>query len=182
MFPGMPTNTVRWKPWESEGLEHLVLREDGGRITAESLVIATDEGEHFAVRYQIVCDRDWRVRAAEIEKVGTDTCLNLRSDGQRNWSTKALDGAIDIDLTITPFTNTLPIRRLALQKGGVAEIDVAYVTFPAMTLTRERQIYTCLEPMRRYRFETGDKSFMREIEVDAAGLVVTYPGLFSRVI
>jgi hypothetical protein len=174
--------TARWRPCDGEGLEHLVLRENDEGTVAESLVIATEATAHFAVRYRIVCDRAWCVRAAEIEMIGTENRLTLSADGQGHWSDSALNGAIDIDLTITPFTNTLPIRRLQLQKNAVAEIDVAYVIFPALTLTRERQIYTCLDPMRRYRFATGDGSFTREIDVDAGGLVLTYPSLFSRVL
>jgi hypothetical protein len=39
-----------------------------------------------------------------------------------------------------------------------------------------------VEPGRRYRYEAVDGSFARELEVDARGLVVTYPGLFRRVL
>ena len=39
---------------------------------------------------------------------------------------------IDVDISATPFTNTLPIRRLGLQPGEFAELDVAFVDAPAM--------------------------------------------------
>ena len=85
-----------------------------------------------------------------------------------------------MDLPITPFTNTLPIRRLALAAGASAEIDVVYVRAPALSVEVDRQRYTCLEPMRRYRYEAVDGSFTAEIEVDSRGLVVMYPELFRR--
>jgi uncharacterized protein len=93
-----------------------------------------------------------------------------------------LAGAIDIDISITPFTNTLPIRRLRLQTGQSQEILVAYVQLPGLAVTTDRQRYTCREPDRRYRYESLDGDFTREIEVDGHGLVVTYPGLFRRVL
>ena len=44
------------------------------------------------------------------------------------------------------------------------------------------QRYTCLAPLKRYRYESIDSDFTREIEVDSRGLVVTYPGLFRRLL
>ena len=44
-----------------------------------------------------------------------------------------------------------------------------------------RQRYTKLDPAgRRYRYESVDSDFTRDIEVDEHALVVTYPGLFRR--
>lgn len=93
-----------------------------------------------------------------------------------------LNGAIDIDISITPFTNTLPIRRLNLRSGESYEILVVYIRMPGLSITTDRQRYTCLEVGRRYRYESVDSDFAREIEVDAHGLVVTYPDLFRRML
>jgi hypothetical protein len=57
---------------------------------------------------------------------------------------------------------------------------VVYVRVPELTMEIDRQIYTCVEPLRDYRYETVDGSFTREIDVDEGGLVATYPGLFRR--
>ena len=88
-------------------------------------------------------------------------------------------GAIDVDLAMTPFTNTLPIRRLGLAVGAAADIIVVYVTFPDLAVSADPQRYTRLAE-RTYRFESLDGGFVRDIEVDEHGLVVTYPGLFRR--
>jgi hypothetical protein len=53
---------------------------------------------------------------------------------------------------------------------------------PGLAVATDRQRYTCLEPNRRYRYESLDSDFTRDIEVDEDGLVVTYPGLFRRVL
>lgn len=117
--------------------------------------------------------------------MGTNTRVALTSDGAGRWmrdgvAMGALDGAIDVDVSATPFTNTLPIRRLALAAGVSAEILVAYVDVPSLAISAERQRYTCLESARRYRFEALDGDFTRTLEVDADALVVSYPGLFRR--
>ena len=70
-----------------------------------------------------------------------------------------------------------PTDLRAVRKG-----DRVILTWTAPTVTTDRQRYTCLEPDRRYRYESLDRDFTREIEVDDDGLVVTYPGLFRRVL
>jgi hypothetical protein len=87
-----------------------------------------------------------------------------------------------VDLSITPFTNTLPIRRLSLPTGQTAEILAVYIQLPSLAITTDRQRYTCLEAGKRYRYESVDSDFTRDVEVDEHGLVVTYPGLFRRVL
>lgn len=94
---------------------------------------------------------------------------------------RELDGATDVDLAASPFTNTLPIRRLALEEGEARDIDTVYFSFPDLAASRDPQHYTCLETDRLYRFASRDSDFTRDIEVDRHGLVVTYPGLFRRV-
>jgi uncharacterized protein len=176
---------VRWEDWTGHGLQHLVLTERAEAIVADAVCVVAEEGL-FGARYRIRCDPAWRCRELDVEIVGTDARLRLRGDGTGGWTDgdgaplPALAGAVDVDLPITPFTNTLPIRRLALAARARAEISVVYVRPPDLTVEIDRQIYTCLEPLRRYRYEAVDGTFTRDIEVDPQGLVLTYPGLFRR--
>jgi uncharacterized protein len=179
---------ARWQDWSEAGLEHLVLKEGPTGIVADAVVLANVENHALAVRYQILCDPTWRVRKLEIARVGDEHPLELAGDGSGNWTDGSgvaqpqLRGAIDIDISVTPFTNTLPIRRLSLKTRQSAEILVVYIKLPRLDITTDRQRYTCLEPDRRYRYESVDSDFTREIEVDKYGLVTTYPGLFRRVL
>ena len=93
----------------------------------------------------------------------------------------ALDGAIDVDIMATPFTNTLPIRRLDLAERQSADIQVAYVSVPDLTLSLARQRYTCLSAGALYRFDSLESGFSRDIGIDRDGLVTEYPGLFRRI-
>ena len=172
---------ARWRDATGAGLEHCRVQRRGGEVEIESLVIAP---EGFAARYRIDGDAGWRVREAEIELLGTGEWLVLRSDGAGRWTADDvpvpdLDGAFDIDISMTPFTNTLPIRRLGLAVGASAEIEVAYIDMPSLALTRRPQRYSRLAK-RLWRFETLDMDFAAEITVDGDGLVVAYPGLFAR--
>lgn len=184
----MKTREVRWQDWAGAGLQHLELHEGPEEIIAEAVVIGAEEdGRRFAARFRITCDAGWRTRRVEAGLLGADRQVVLVGDGAGHWrdGTGAprpdLDGAIDVDLPITPFTNTLPIRRLKLRAGESADLRMVYIVPAEGTAVIDPQRYTCLEPLRRYRYAALDIDFVREIEVDADGLVVTYPGLFRRV-
>lgn len=190
---------TRWQAWEEAGLEHLVLQEGPQGIVAEAAIIgrssnsgasnsgAADEAP-FAMTYRIACDPDWRVRTVEARLVGMACSIQIASDGMGTWTTAGgsplptLDGAIDVDIMATPFTNTLPIRRLDLAEGQSADIQVAYVSVPDLTLSLARQRYTCLRAGALYRFDSLDSGFTRDIGIDQDGLVTEYPGLFRRII
>ena len=159
-----------------------MFRQDDRGFVVESVVIGGEE--LVALRYRIVGDASWRVHEVEVSLLGDSRVVRLRSDGAGRWTEGGtpLPGfadAIDVDITATPFTNTLPIRRLGLRPGQSAEIVVAYVWVPELTVTAARQRYTCLVP-GRYRFESLDSDFARDIDVDQDGLVIMYPGVFER--
>jgi uncharacterized protein len=133
----------------------------------------------------LTLDASWRVKTLNLELLDTKEKIKLESDGHGNWSNDTgiipkLHGAIDIDITATPFTNTIPIRRLKLGMKQQAEILVVYVTIPELSFDIDRQRYTRVSKYI-YLFEQINNNFTRKIKVDKDGLVVTYPGLFRTI-
>ena len=92
-------------------------------------------------------------------------------------SSSTLDRCDDVDLAFSPATNLLPIRRLALAVGATATVRAAWVRVPELTVEVLEQVYTRLGP-ERYRYESADGAFQRELVVDATGFVLEYPGLW----
>jgi hypothetical protein len=181
---------VMWSPWEGPGLEHLRLLTSDGGVVANGMVIGLEAGLPFRIGYEVHCDERWRVR--EVRAAAPDSgrpVLELLTDGEGHWKRGGgepipeLDGCIDIDISATPFTNTLPIRRLGLMPGESTDVDVAYIRVPELLVGPERQRYGCLEEQTDgglYRFEALPSGFNAELPVDAEGLVIDYPGLFRR--
>jgi uncharacterized protein len=182
---------VMWTPWEQPGLEHLRLTSHDGGAGADGLVIGIEQGRAFRARYEVRCDARWRVREVRVALLGADRpALALLADGEGRWTTEggshlpALDGCIDVDISATPFTNTLPIRRLGLRPGESADLLMAYIDVPELRVASARQRYTCLAARPDgglYRFEALPGGFTAELQVDAEGLVLDYPRLFRRV-
>ncbi len=90
----------------------------------------------------------------------------------------AVAGCIDIDLGFSPSTNLLPIRRLALSVGEEAKVKAAWLPFPSLEFEVLSQIYR-RDAERTYRYESGGGIFVSVLEVNAAGLVTSYRGLWQ---
>lgn len=182
---------IAWSRLGAPGLELLDLEigEAGARF--ESAVIDADPAASYRIAYTIETDAAWRVQRVSIREIGgAERTLDLRGDGAGHWTDATdaplpqLDGCIDIDLTATPATNTLPIRRLGLQPGESAEITATWVQFPALTVRRSPQRYTCLaqnaDGTARYRYEGIESGFTVELPVDTNGVVRDYGDIWKR--
>lgn len=154
-------------------------------MLADGLVIGVAEDRPFRARYRVRCDAAWRVREVTVDPLDGRAPLQLRADGAGAWTDGAgaalpdLAGCIDIDLAVSPFTNTLPIRRLAFAEDEAHVLTMAYIRAPELTTEPLRQRYTRLAA-DRYRYEHVDGDFTAELPLDANGLVLDYPGLFRR--
>jgi hypothetical protein len=176
---------VRWASEEGEGIEHLAFDASGGAIRVESVVVGQRYGKEYGLCYTVHCDTHWRVTYAAFRVMG-GASFAMHGDGLGHWrdgegrALDAIEGCIDIDLAATPFTNTLPIRRLGLARGERRPIEVAYIAAPELGATRVAQAYVCIEPDCEYRYEGIFRDFTANLKIDADGLVIDYPTLFRR--
>ncbi|MDR4308154.1 putative glycolipid-binding domain-containing protein [Chelatococcus sambhunathii] len=179
--------TARWRSLDGEGLDHVTVEVAQDRLIARGAAIGARGGAPYGVYYRIDMPRGWGVRELAIG-TADGRGLHLLTDGQGHWATgngeplPALTGCVDVDLAGTAFTNTLPIRRLDWAAGQSRELKMAYVPFDSFEPIVDGQVYTCLEPGRRFLYQAADRSFQAELSVDADGLVTDYPSLFSRVL
>jgi uncharacterized protein len=170
---------IVWRGIEVESLERLSLREAGDGVTASS-VIDSARGRYS---YEVALDRDWTFRSLHLEALAGHRALDLVR-GPEGWTLDGaprpdLAGCVDIDLAVSPFTNSLPIRRLGLDDDDEADLEMAYVSFPDLEVFADPQRYTRLDE-ETYLYESLDSDFTAELTVDARGIVTDYPGLFER--
>jgi uncharacterized protein len=187
---GAPTiREAMWSAWQGPGLGHLRLAVRESGVVADGLVLGVTDGRPLRLSYEVRCDPYWRVRAARVGVPGEPPRVELLSDGEGNWSgsdgrtVSYLKGCEYVDISETPFTNTLPIRRLGLAPGGSAEITVAYFEGAELQPWPEPQRYTRLETGDgglTYRFVSLGGGFSADLPVDQDGLVLDYSGLFRR--
>jgi len=136
--------------------------------------------------YEIHCDDNWLTHRVQVERtIGSDVkTLSLSVESRGVWHSSGQElpevrGCLDVDLAVTPATNTLPIRRLNLQVGSNASVVAAWIKFPELTVEPLSQRYA-RTTKNTYRYES-DTGFSSEIVVDDLGLVTTYPGGWERI-
>jgi hypothetical protein len=99
-----------------------------------------------------------------------------------------LAAALDVDLSGSPLTNTLPIRRLGMLDAvdlatsapptGVRHtVEVAWILVPSLEVVAASQTYQ-VQGAGQIRFTSG--SFAADIRVDERGYVSHYPDLVER--
>ena len=180
--------TVCWTPVGSPGFEHLQLRAEDGGYVAKSIVLGIEGPTPFRLHYKIKADHAWRTRKLWLRAVTpfSERELTLRSDGRGNWRNEdgldlpALRDCLDVDITVTPFTNALPINRLRLMPRQSVDIRVVYVTAPGLAISASAQRYSRRGMDEDIFLESPAHDFTALLPIDGDGLVMDYPQLFTR--
>ena len=171
----------RWRGLDPSSLEVLRVQETSGGISAHS-TLSINEDPAFAVSYEWQLDASWRTVWLRIRLEGEDERdMLIERTGDASWTVDGierddLDGCDEVDLSITPFCNTLGMKRVA----GEGELTALYVTFPDLALQPSRQRYERITT-RAYRYvDLGAAAgFEARLEVDVNGIVTRYEGLFE---
>ena len=180
------TITLVWQQLQPTGLEFCTVEENRYGWEAAGKVIQTGE-EHTLVEYWIGCDKSGRTRRVyvSVTQPSSHGVLVMLTDEAGNWKVNGehrpdLAGCPDVDLGISPLTNSLPIRRLNLFPGEASEVTAAWVSFPDLAVTPLAQRYTRLDE-RHYQYESLESDFSARLMVDQQGLVVQYGDLWQRI-
>src|SRR5215472_7910144 len=169
---------VIWSSTSPPGTELCMLRkEERGWSLKGSIGRRFTEGRG-AIVYQIRVSDDWRTRDVHVEQLleGDFKVLDIRVLRGR-WLVRGavdpnLDGCVDVDLEASPATNTLPIRRSRLPRGGKVVVKAAWVRFPSLKVVPLEQSYEN-QGERKYIYRSGN-SFQADLNIDRYGLVVRY--------
>lgn len=182
----MTRTTIFWRRTDLAGLERMTLTATADGSVASGTVLATEDGG-FRLDYRWTLSPDWRTRALQVDRHGEGASVRLiltRTAG--GWAVDGmprpdLDGCEEPDLSVTPFCNTLPIRRLLAEGCATLVLDVCYVDGATMDVTHQRQRYDRLGEGRVRYIDLGRfTGFEADLDIDAEGFVVRYESLFER--
>lgn len=178
--------TLIWKGIYYQSLEYFNLLSDDKNYTVESKIIGCLEDKIYSIEYKIHIDKDWLVQdfliESEINKVKRTLAGKKIQD---QWE---INGVVNpefdhfnfIDISLTPFTNTLPINNLKLSERDSQKIDVLYIDVLKHHIKPVQQQYTWTA-VNKYLYENIETDFKAEISVDEGGLVTNYPELFEKI-
>ena len=175
--------SVMWQPFNEPGLELCHLSQPY-RWHIEGTVLTGFEGVPARVIYGVTCSTLWHTEDVwiRLEMNAEEREMHL-SRRRTHWNVNRerredLAGFMDIDLGVTPATNTLPIRRLNLSIGESRKVTAAWVRFPSLTVEPLVQTYTRLG---EFEYRYASPNFETRVLVDDLGLVVEYEKGWRRV-
>jgi hypothetical protein len=191
VFSDLPASAAWQHQRARHGFEAVFLRADCSGYLIEGHTTAVEDGQVWVVRYTITVDENWITRRARIrgwtETGEHDT--RLAGDGLGHWEVDGspapqLAGCLDVDLESSACTNMIPVHRMSLRVGQPAEAPAAYVRALDLHLERLEQTYVRLDDdggHQRYDYRAPGFGFECRLIYDAAGLVLDYPGIATRV-
>lgn len=164
---------------------------NGNRIRAAGRIIAGETAEHtaFSASYDLVTDENGATKRLSLRTTTAsagERHASIARDEEHYWLVDAggthvrstFAGALDVDVVLSPFFNTLPIRRFGLQNAvGDVQVPVVYVRLPDLLVQEASLTYSSgadgisvLSPVSS-----------ATVTVDADGFLLDYPGLAERI-
>ena len=156
--------------------------EDGWYLDGSAIFLYDDKP--CRLEYLVECDAEWQTRIVTVDGfVGDDVVAIEIEVDEGVWylngeEIAGVEGCVDVDLNFSPVTNFLPMKRLNLDIGEAGDVKAAWLHFPSFELKPLGQVYKRVNDLvYNYRSDTG---FETDITVDANGLAVEYPTLWTR--
>lgn len=186
---------LTWQADDGRGLEGTRLTLHAGGFRALGRMIRTDPDGDFTSSYRLVVAPDGTLERLSVTSATAGRerhlTMNRTEDGfflldtGSGGARAAFGGALDVDLAHSPMFNTLPIRRLGLHReAGEHTLPVVFVSLPDLEVELVEQHYatrTVLDATGSAAVSFRWDDFTSELAVDSEGVVVTYPGVSSRV-
>lgn len=138
---------------------------------------------NLTLAYQIDSDFRFRSKRASVEVVSLENEKKIDLEFREvEWyvgGTKRgdLEMCTDVDLELTPSTNTLPIRRNSVGIGEKIETMAAWIRVPSLKVEPVRQSYERVS-QSEYIYMSGN--FHAKLEVNEVGLVTNYEGIWEE--
>jgi uncharacterized protein len=182
---------LTWRAHDVPRLESVRVQLSGNRIKAYGRVVAAAAGSHpaFSASYDLVTDEHGATKrlSLTVTLAERERQLSIARDEENMWLVQDhqgqtrrsnYDGALDVDVTFSPFFNALPIRRNALhEKAESVTVPVVYVRVPDLSVETEMISYSSAADGIKLHSPVADTT----VTVDSDGFILDYPGLAERI-
>ncbi|MET8773525.1 putative glycolipid-binding domain-containing protein [Nocardia sp. NPDC050713] len=181
---------LTWRAHNATRMESVRVTLNGNRIRAAGRMIGGACADHpaFSASYDLVTDENGVTKRLSLRTTTAagERHASIARDEENYWLVDAggshvrstFAGALDVDVVLSPFFNTLPIRRYGLQHAvDDLEVPVVYVRLPDLLVQEASLIYSAgadgisvLSPVSS-----------ATVTVDEDGFLLDYPGLAERI-
>ncbi len=163
---------------------------NGNRIRATGRMIGGACADHpaFSASYDLVTDENGATKRLSLRTTTSvgERHASLARDNENYWLVDAggshvratFAGALDVDVVLSPFFNTLPIRRFGLQHAmEEVQVPVVYVRLPDLLVQEANLVYSSAADGISVLSPVSSAT----VTVDEDGFLLDYPGLAQRI-
>lgn len=190
--PGAPRwpAILTWRAHNASRMESVRVVLSGNRIRAAGRIIAGECEDHpaFSASYDLVTDESGVTKRLSLRSTLAtgERHASIARDEENYWLIDAgnthvrstFGGALDVDVVLSPFFNTLPIRRYGLAHASEdVQVPVVYVRLPDL-LVQEASLTYSSGPDGIHVLSPVSSA---TVTVDPDGFLLDYPGLAERI-
>ncbi|CAM2997270.1 putative glycolipid-binding domain-containing protein [Mycobacterium intermedium] len=173
-------------------MESVRVQLSGKRIKANGRIVAaaTDTNPAFGAFYELQTDESGATKrfGLTVTLAERERQLAIARDEENMWlitdhqgeRRAGYNGALDLDVVLSPFFNALPIRRLGLHEHAESvTLPIVYVNVPSMTVTADTVSYSTEGRLDGIKLRSPVAN--TTVTVDTNGFIAEYPGLAERI-
>lgn len=181
---------LTWRAHNGSRMESVRVVLNGNRIRAAGRIIAgaTDDHPAFSASYDLVTDENGVTKRLSLRSTiaSGERHASIARDEENYWLIDAgtthvrstFGGALDVDMVLSPFFNTLPIRRYGLARASEdIQVPVVYVRLPDLLVQEASLTYSSGADGIHVLSPVSSAT----VTVDADGFLLDYPGLAERI-
>lgn len=185
---------LTWRSHDVTRIESTRIQLSGSRIKAYGRIAAaaTDAHPAFSASYDLVTDDNGATNrlSLTVSLAERDRQLSISRDEENMWlitdhqgqSRDAYEGALDVDVVLSPFFNALPIRRVGLhRRADSVTLPLVYVNLPELTVGPASISYSSSGPDSGDGIKLNSPVADTTVVVDSDGFILDYPGLAERI-
>lgn len=172
-----------WTRIDKPGNDACTLESDGQGWVLHGTAVYRDHDVVQTLQYRVDCDRNWEAQRGHIHHLAGPVVHEyiMARDG-RSWQLNgdaipSVDGLLDLDLSFTPATNYLQLRRLNLAQAEKVDAPAVWFNVDRLSLSRLNQVYE-RRGDRTVWYEAPDEGYSALLELDDTGFIRHYPHLW----
>lgn len=185
---------LTWRSHDATRIESARVAISGNRIKAHGRIVAAASATNpaFSASYDLVTDDSGATKrlSLDLSVAERERQMSIARDEENMWlitdhqgeSRGAFNGALDVDVVLSPFFNALPIRRTGLHHHAESlAVPVIYVYLPELTVAPATVTYSSPDPGCGEGIKLHSPVAETTIVVDDDGFIIDYPGLAARI-
>lgn len=178
-------NNIIWEGLNDESIENCNVLTNTDGLESESIVSVSTDEYICNIEYSLIINQRWESQYCRIRNCleEGDKCLELKRLSGNKWLINGeedtrFDGFDGIDISVTPFTNTLIINRRQLQEEESIKMRIIYIEPIEMVCQPIEVLYTKLSS-KEYEYHNLTTGYHVVLDVNEGGFVTYYPGFFK---